>query len=133
MSENVAVKSTQERRDILQQTINQYVASGYVVVSQTDTSVQLSRHKKFSWVAAILCLLFFGVGLLLYLVAYAVQADEAAYFVVDEHGNVSQVGAKGEAVPPINTNNRLIGIIVAVVVGLLALLLFAAYMAQRLP
>lgn len=69
---------------MLQERINHYVAKGYRVVSQTETSAQLVRPKTFSFVWAFLWFLLFGVGLLVYILYYATKKDRALYLYVED-------------------------------------------------
>ncbi len=80
----------QQRRDILQREITGYVKRGFVVQSQTDTTAQLIKRKKFSFLWAFVWLLAAGVGLVVYLIWYAAKRDQAVYLAVDEAGRVSK-------------------------------------------
>lgn len=81
--------SLDRRREILQREISKYVKKGFRVASQTDTTAQLIKPKKFSLLIAIIGLLFFIVGLLVYLVWYASRKDLLVYLSVDPAGKVS--------------------------------------------
>jgi len=81
--------SIEQRREILQRTINTFVSSGYRVVSQTDTTAQLIKPKQFSCLWATLWFLFFGIGILIYLFYYASKRDEQTYLKVDLYGRVT--------------------------------------------
>ena len=89
----VELLSTEERRGILEREIKKYVRRGYRVVSQTDTTAQLVRAKKFSCLWALLWLLVFGIGLIVYLIYYAAKRDDQVYIEVDERGKVKRRGA----------------------------------------
>ena len=80
----------QQRRDILQREIAAYVKRGFVVQSQTDTTAQLVKRKKFSFLWALLWFLLAGVGLVVYLIWYAAKRDQSVYLSVDEVGRVSR-------------------------------------------
>jgi len=80
----------QQRRDILQREIAGYVKRGFVVQSQTDTTAQLIKRKKFSFLWALLWFLLAGVGLVVYLIWYAAKRDQSVYLSVDEAGRVSR-------------------------------------------
>lgn len=80
----------QHRRDILQREIASYVKNGFIVVSQTDTTAQLIKHKKFSFLWAVLWFLVFGIGLIVYLIWYAAKRDTTVYVTVDESGKVQR-------------------------------------------
>lgn len=85
-----ATLSLEKRRDILQKEINGYVRRGFRVMSQTDTSAQLVKPKKFSFLWAMLWFLLLGIGLLIYLIYYWSQKDQTVYLSVDERGRVSK-------------------------------------------
>lgn len=78
----------EQRRNILQGQINRFLGQGYRVVSQTDTAAQLVRPKSFSCLWATLWLLFFGIGLLIYLFWYWSQRDDQLYIEVDSTGGI---------------------------------------------
>lgn len=86
-----------ERGAILDDEIRRYVARGYRVQARTATTAQLIRPKSFSVAAAIFWALFLLVGLIIYLLIYAAQKDEALYLSVDERGNVVRQGSGGTA------------------------------------
>lgn len=72
----------------LQKEIQRYVKQGYQVISQTSTSAQLVKPKKFSCLIASLSFLLVGIGLIFYLFWYASQKDTILYLQVDESGRV---------------------------------------------
>ena len=72
----------------LQEHIGWYVRQGYRVVSQTGTSVQLVKPKRFSFVWALAWFLVFGIGLVVYLLYYAAKKDKAIYLTVQADGTV---------------------------------------------
>lgn len=78
----------ERRRSILQQQIAQYTRRGFRIVSQTDTTAQLLKPKKFSFLWALLWFLVFGVGLLVYLIWYWSRKDETAFLEVLSTGRV---------------------------------------------
>ena len=79
-----------ERSSILDAEVERYVIQGYRVTARTATTAQLIRPKTFNIVAAILWLLLLVVGLLIYLLIYAAQSDEAVYLSVDPDGRVER-------------------------------------------
>lgn len=85
---NTTEVSLAERRAILQGVIAKFVRQGYRVVSQTDTTAQLVRPKRFSLLWAALWFLFFGIGLLVYLIYYMAKRDSQIYLGVDAYGKV---------------------------------------------
>jgi uncharacterized BrkB/YihY/UPF0761 family membrane protein len=74
----------------LQAEVNRYVRKGFRVTSQTLTSAQLTKRKKFSFLFAILWLLVAGVGILVYLLYYAAKQDKQVYLTVDAAGKVTK-------------------------------------------
>lgn len=65
-----------------------YSRRGYRVVSQTPAGVHLIRPKRFSFWWAFLWLLFFGFGLIVYLLYYASKRDESIYLRIRRDGRV---------------------------------------------
>jgi len=83
-------KTLEERRRILQNEVQKYIRQGFRVISQTETTAQLVRPKRFSFLWAFLWLLLLGVGLIVYLLWYWSRRDETVYLQVDEQGRVSR-------------------------------------------
>lgn len=81
-------KSIEERRSILQKEVTNYVRRGFRVVSQTDTTAQLVKAKKFSFLWAFIWLLALGIGLIVYLLWYWAKRDEQVYLEVDANGKI---------------------------------------------
>lgn len=75
-------------RAVLQAEINALVAKGFRVLSQTETSAQLVKPKKFSFWWALFWFLWLGIGVLVYVFYYASKRDQNVYLVVDESGQV---------------------------------------------
>jgi hypothetical protein len=71
----------EQRHEILERVIADYVSHGYQVTSHTDSSAQLVKKKEFSWLLALLLWI-------LYLLIYLSKRDETVYLYVDEHGQV---------------------------------------------
>jgi hypothetical protein len=59
--------------------VRRYVRKGYIVQSQTDTSAQLVKPKKFSFLWAFAWFMCFGGGLLVYLLYYWAKRDHTVY------------------------------------------------------
>lgn len=75
---------TAGQRAVLQREINAWVKRGYRVVSQTDTTAQLVKPKRFS-------LLWFFILLgVLYLPFYLFARDKTIYLTVDSLGRVTR-------------------------------------------
>ncbi len=81
-----------ERTAILQREIARWTRRGFIVESQTDTTAQMRRPKKFSFLTALLGLLFLVVGLFIYLFWYMSKRDQVIFITVDEQGNVDVEG-----------------------------------------
>ncbi len=79
--------SIEQRREILQREINKYIRQDYRVISQTDTTAQLVRPKRFSclW---FLIWAFLLIGWIFYLAWYLTKRDEQIYIEVDINGRV---------------------------------------------
>lgn len=82
----------EERAEILQIEINRYLQRGLKVLSQTQTTAQLVKPKKFSCLLATLGLLLFGVGFLIYIFYYASQKDTQLYIQVLDDGTILHNG-----------------------------------------
>lgn len=80
--------SAEARNAILQREVASYLRKGFRVVSQTHTTAQLVKPKKFSFVWAFLWLLVWFFGILVYLIYYAAKRDEQVYLEIDERGFV---------------------------------------------
>lgn len=80
----------EQRRVILQREVERLVKRGYRVTSQTDTTAQLVKPKRFSLFWAIFWFCFLIVGLIGYLLFYAAARDEQVYIVVDDYGRVQR-------------------------------------------
>lgn len=80
----------ESRRAALQARINGYLSQGYRVVSQTDTTAQLVRPKKFSCLIAAILFLLMILPFVLYLLYYMSKRDDIVYLSVDDFGNVSE-------------------------------------------
>ena len=86
--------SIENRRTLLEGAIAKYVTVGYRVVSSTDTTAQMVRPKKFSFLWATLWSLVFGVGLLVYVFYYTSKKEDTLYLSVDERGRVKATRGK---------------------------------------
>jgi uncharacterized BrkB/YihY/UPF0761 family membrane protein len=80
--------SIQERSNILDDEVRNYVQRGYRVESRTPTTAQLVRPKKFSFLWALLWFLLFGIGILVYVAYYLAKSDQTEYLEVDDAGKV---------------------------------------------
>ena len=73
----------------LQDHIDWYEDQGFQVVSQTDTSAELVRPKQFSIFLALLSFMFFGVGLVLYLIYHLAGRNITVHLAVLPDGTVT--------------------------------------------
>jgi hypothetical protein len=78
----------EKSREILQHEINSYVKKGFRVISQTDTTTQLLKPKKFSLLWAVFWFLVLVFGLIIYLFYYLAKKDEQIYIEVTAAGKV---------------------------------------------
>ena len=78
----------EQRTAFLDQQIRQYANRGFRVISRSETTAQLIKPKKFSFILAALGLLLGGVGLILYLLYYWSQKDQSVLIQVDPQGRV---------------------------------------------
>ena len=81
----------EERSAILQRIIVKYVDLRWRVVSQTQTTAQLTRDKRASCLVALLLCLLFILPAILYLLLY--KGTENVYLEVKENGQVLEHGA----------------------------------------
>ena len=70
--------------DSLQDHINWYVNRGYMVQSQTETSAQLVKPKRFSLIWALIWTLLLFVGLIIYIFYYISKKDQTVYLYVED-------------------------------------------------
>jgi type VI protein secretion system component VasF len=87
--------SLETRRAALQQRISYYVRHQYRVLSQTDTTAQLVKPKRFSLIWAIIWLILAVLPFLFY-VGYHVflKRESQVYLTVDEQGRVHETKGK---------------------------------------
>ena len=76
----------EERKAILARVIINYVDQGWRVISQTDTTAQLSKDKRASCLVAILLAILFILPAVLYLLLY--RGTESLFLEVSESGQV---------------------------------------------
>jgi len=71
----------------LEATVLQYVSQGFAVQSRTDTSVTLVKKKEFNIVVALLGFLFLLLGLIAYILYFAlVEKDQVVVITVISDG-----------------------------------------------
>lgn len=82
--------TTDMRRNILDKEIQSYVRKGYRVLSQTDTSAQLVKPKKFNLLIAVILLICMVLPFIIYLLMYMAAKDKTVYITVDPQGRVQR-------------------------------------------
>lgn len=80
----------EQRTAILDKEVQSYVKQGYRVLSQTPTSAQLVKPKKFSFLVFIILLILMVLPALLYVLWFAVKKDESVYLTVDDRGKIKR-------------------------------------------
>jgi hypothetical protein len=79
-----------QRRAILEREIASYVRKGYRVLSQTESSAQLVRPKRFNLLLAVLLLVLMVLPFVIYLLMYIAARDKTVYITVDVQGRVTR-------------------------------------------
>lgn len=80
--------SPEERSSILDAEVMRYARQGYQVRARAQTTAQLVKPKKFSFIWALVWFLLFGIGIIVYLLYYWGKRDQTIYLEVDERGNI---------------------------------------------
>jgi cytochrome c-type biogenesis protein CcmH/NrfG len=132
---------------ILEKAVARYQASGWILISRTGRTAQLSKPKQFNWgwfiFWLIIGLFVMFLPLIIYLIYYAVKKDEVTMLEVDEKGILivngvrppaparvltPQEKAKADAETKASTRKALIilGIGLAVFIAVVACVAFAA-------
>jgi hypothetical protein len=74
---------------VLDAEIAKYIRQGYRLTARSDTSAQLVKPKKFSFIWAIIWLILgLGVGFFIYLAWYLAKKEHAIYLTVDAQGRI---------------------------------------------
>jgi hypothetical protein len=76
--------SIENRKIVLQQDINIWLQRGFYVIHKDDFSATLRKPKEFSFVFALFWFLFFGIGLIIYILYYISKKDTIKTITVDE-------------------------------------------------
>ena len=87
-AEGSGVLSPADRAAILHREIAYYVAQGWTVANQTETTANLVKKKKFSIFWGIVWFLLALVPFLIYLIYYLAKQDQSAFITIDEYGSV---------------------------------------------
>jgi hypothetical protein len=80
----------EQRTEILDREIQGYAKQGYQVVSRTDTTAQLVKPKKFSFLLFVVLLILMVLPAILYILWYATRGNQSVYLSVDEYGKVKR-------------------------------------------
>jgi hypothetical protein len=78
--------SLEERKELLQAEINEWVGKGFYLVNQTDTTAQMQKDKDFS---CLLFLLLTALILLPGILYLLMRQDKHAFITVDPYGDVN--------------------------------------------
>jgi hypothetical protein len=81
------IHSYEQRSAILHSELRRWVAHGFRVVTQTQTSAQLVKPKEFSFLLALV-LVFTLVGFVVYILWYLTAKDQSVHIEVDQFGRV---------------------------------------------
>ncbi len=81
--------SINDRKEILTQQVARYVRQGWIVESETDTTANLSKKKKFSFWWAFIWFLLLFVGLIVYIFYYLAKDDETMYISIGQTGDIT--------------------------------------------
>ena len=101
-----------DRQLALNKWVAEYQAYGFHVTSRTDDCAQLTQPKRFSFILAALSFLFFGIGLVFYLLFYMAQRDTVIALTVDDSGvMLHESGRKPRCLSggPAQPTNRAVG------------------------
>jgi hypothetical protein len=121
-SSNISMQETnpawlisQAPKDLKAQ-IHAAVLQGFTVASQTKTTAQLIRPKKFSCLFATLWLFVFGIGFLIYLFYYLSKKDDAIYLDITTQPSKEEIPKVVYALPSSRAILMTIGFFVGVCV-----------------
>jgi len=81
---DAVIDQAQREHIELQRNVASLVSDGYRVQTETQTSAQLLKPKKFSLVLFVIGLLLLGVPGLLYLAWYVAKQDKLAYLWIED-------------------------------------------------
>jgi len=82
--------TTEKRKEILDRAVAKYVKNGYRVISQTDTTAQLVKPKRFGCAWMIVSLFSLGIAIIFYLI----QKEQSIYLEVDLNGRLRRIRRK---------------------------------------
>jgi hypothetical protein len=102
ISTEVTHPTPQEK--VLEDSVARYQANGWILISKTSRTAQLSKPKKFSWgwftFWLIIGLFLILLPLIIYLIYYGVKKDEVVTLEVDEKGTLIVNGVRPVATVP---------------------------------
>ena len=105
--------------EILLEEIERYSQRGYRVASQTSHTAQLIQPKQFNILLAIFGLLFWGVGLLIYIVFFLAQKEKTVFLKVDDAGNINNPLPKSNSRANAEADNRKFFLVAGIFIALL--------------
>lgn len=122
----------------IQKIIAYYAQRGYKVVSQTDTTVQLTKDKSFSCLAAVILLLLWILPFFIYLIYYASKKEERLLITLNPDGSttfafnddkpITKYPVNGEAKFPLRDDSALF--IALIAIGILLIVAYALMTAR---
>lgn len=97
----------QARSAPLQQTIESYLRDGFRVISQTDTSAQLIKPRRYDPKWGCLGFLTFGVFWVIGLLVFLLQKDQLVYLSLDASGQILVDNRTTSRTPPGTAQTKL--------------------------
>jgi len=79
-----------QRKIILDHAVTRYIKQGYRVISQSDTTAQLVKPKRFGCGWVLLSLFSFGIAIIFYLMV----KERSIYLEVTQDGRVKRTARK---------------------------------------
>lgn len=117
----------------IQKIIAYYAQRGYKVVSQTDTTVQLTKDKSFSCLLAVILLLLWILPFFIYLIYYASKKEERLLITLNPDGSttfafndnkpITKYPVNGETKLPLRDDSALF--IALIAIGILLIVAYA--------
>jgi len=130
----VALKNQRKIQNI----IAYYAQRGYKVVSQTDTTVQLTKDKSFSCLVAVILLLLWILPFFIYLIYYAAAKEERLLITLNPDGSttfafnddkpITKYPVNGETKLPLRDDSALF--ITLIAIGILLIVAYALMTAR---
>jgi hypothetical protein len=92
---NLDTSINQPEEDLLEQSVTEYTATGWVLIIRTDKMAQLQMPKKFSWgwfLFWVFWSLFFFFPFIVYLIYYAVKKEPVITITLTADGKINVTG-----------------------------------------